>query len=291
MSSAARRARQLRDGLGTGRGAWTPVVVACVLLLALVAGASRPSSTAAAVDCGPAVTVAPSADAWIDQNSSASNKGFDSILKVQSKGPSDNFRALVRFSLPSAPAGCALQSATLRLFAASAGSGRTLQALRLAGAWTEGGVTWSNQPAVTGAAATTTSGTGYREWSVTAQVQAMYAGANDGFSIRDSAESGSGAEQQLHSREKGETPPQLVLGFAPDGSSPPPPPRLRRRPAPPLPAASTAAPAPAASTAAPPPPRRRHRLPRRHGRVRAGRRRGRQCDFTRARGRRQGAEP
>ena len=74
MSAAARLRRQVRDRLGTGRGAWTPVVVACVLLLALVAGASRPGSTAAAVDCGPAVTVAPNADAWIDQNSASSKK-------------------------------------------------------------------------------------------------------------------------------------------------------------------------------------------------------------------------
>ena len=54
---------------------------------------------------------------------------------MQSKGPSDNFRALVRFSLPAVPAGCTLQAATLRLFAASAGSGRTLQASRLAASW------------------------------------------------------------------------------------------------------------------------------------------------------------
>jgi hypothetical protein len=133
---------------------------------------------------------------------------------VQSKAPNDNFRALVRFTLPAVPAGCSLQAATLRLYAASAASGRTLQAWRIAVAWTEGGVTWSNQPAATGTAATTTSGTGYRQWSVTAQVQAMYAGANNGFLIRDAVENNSGAEQQLHSREKGQNVPQLVLTFA-----------------------------------------------------------------------------
>jgi hypothetical protein len=157
--------------------------------------------------------VSAAADAWLDQNSSGTNKGFDSILKVQSKGPSDNFRALVRFTLPAVPAGCSLQSATLRLYAASAAGGRTLQALRLAGSWTEGGVTWSNQPATTGTAATTASGTGYRQWSVTAQVQAMYAGTNNGFLIRDAVENNAGAEQQLHSREKGQNTPQLVLTF------------------------------------------------------------------------------
>ena len=147
------------------------------------------------------------------RTAASTNKGFDSILKVQSKAPNDNFRALVRFTLPAVPAGCVLQSATLRLYAASAAAGRTLQAWRLAAGWSEGGATWSTQPPTTGVPATTASGTGYRAWSVTAQVQAMYAGANDGFLIRDMVESTAGAEQQFHSREKGENPPQLVVIF------------------------------------------------------------------------------
>jgi hypothetical protein len=170
----------------------------------------------APVDCGGPVTVSASADAWIDQNSSSNNFGSDSILKVQSKS-GNNFRALVRFTLPAAPAGCVVQSAKLRLYAASYKSGRTLQALRINAAWTEGGVTWSNQPATTGTAATTSSGSGYREWDVASQVQAMYdTGANYGFLIRDASE-GADAEQQFHSREKGESVPQLVITFAPAG--------------------------------------------------------------------------
>lgn len=65
-------------------------------------------------------------------------------------------------------------------------------------------------------AATTPSGTGWRERSVTAQVQAMYSGANNGFLIRDATEGGAGFEQQLHSREKApDNPPQLVITFGP----------------------------------------------------------------------------
>ena len=48
-----------------------------------------------------AATLAAAADAWIDENSPSSNKGTDSILKVQSKGPRDNFRALVASPCPS----------------------------------------------------------------------------------------------------------------------------------------------------------------------------------------------
>jgi hypothetical protein len=207
------------------------ILIASLLLLALAAAvavgrtpASHSGAFAASVDCGVASTVTPAADAWVDQGSTSNNLGSDSILKVQSKGPSINFRALVRFSLPAVPAGCALESATLRLYTASATTGRTLQALRVAGNWSESGVTWANQPSTTGAAATTASGAGYREWNVDSQVQEMYAGVNNGFVVRDAIENGGGAEQQFHSREKGQSPPQLVLRFMPDGTEPPPPP-------------------------------------------------------------------
>jgi hypothetical protein len=165
--------------------------------------------------CGESITVLADADAWIDQNSSSNNFGTDSILKVQSKAPSDNFRALVRFAQPAAPTGCAVQSATLSLYAASAVTDRTLQAIRIADSWSENDVTWSNQPQTTGDAVTTSSGNGYREWDVTAQVQAMYdISSNHGFLIRDATEGNSGSEQQFHSREKGENPPVLVISFA-----------------------------------------------------------------------------
>jgi hypothetical protein len=114
------------------------------------------------------------------------------------------------------PQGCMIDTAKLRLYAASASSGqRTLQAYRAGASWTEGGVTWSNAPQPTGGAATVTSGSGYREWAVATLVQAMYStGSNNGFLIKDATE-GQDAEQQLHAREKGENMPQLVLTFKP----------------------------------------------------------------------------
>ena len=126
----------------------------------------------------------------------------------------NNLRALVRFNLPTVPTGCILDTANLRLYASSAsGSQRTLQALRVNASWTEGGVNWSNQPATTGTAATTTSGSGWRQWNAQAMVQAMYSsGQNNGFLIRDATES-QDAEQQFHAREKGSEPPQLVVTF------------------------------------------------------------------------------
>jgi hypothetical protein len=170
-------------------------------------------------DCGAPITVFADADSWIDQNSSSNNFGADAILKVRSQGPSDNFRTLIRFALAtSAPQGCVIQSATLRLYAASWTDGRTLQAIRVADGWSENLITWSNQPQTAGPFAVTSSGSGYREWSVAAQVQAMYdTGSNHGFLIRDEIEGELGSEQQFHSREKSENPPMLVVSFTPAG--------------------------------------------------------------------------
>jgi hypothetical protein len=175
-----------------------------------------PTLTATPVaSCTPStVTLSANADAWLDQGSTSSNKGTDSILKVMSKSNS-SLRALLRFNLPAAPQGCVIQSATLRLYAASYKSSRTLQALQVNANWTESGVTWSNQPATTGAAATTNSGSGWRQWNVAAIVQAMYnSDLNYGFLIRDANEN-QDAEQQFHSREKGQNTPQLVITFGP----------------------------------------------------------------------------
>ena len=163
------------------------------------------------VDCGALQTLTATADAWIDFGSPTANKGSDSILKVMSKS-GGNLRALVRFNLPTMPQGCSVETATLRLNAKSASRGRTLQVHRLGGSWTEGGVTWANQPATTGSAVTTSSGLGYREWNVAAMVQGMYTTGNEGFLVRDASED-QDAEQQFHSREESINRPQLVLKF------------------------------------------------------------------------------
>ena len=160
------------------------------------------------------VTVNPVADSWVLQSDAGKNFGGDSVLKLDSKSGS-NARALVRFNLPAIPAGCDVVTARLRLYAASYKDGRTLQAIRLTASWVESAVTWGNQPGTSGAVATTTSGFGYRDWTVTSQVQAMYSpGANNGFLIRDASENGGGLDQSFNSREKPtDNPPQLVITF------------------------------------------------------------------------------
>ena len=166
------------------------------------------------VDCGTSTTIVADGDSWIDQNSATTNKGSDSSLKIRSKGPADNFRTLVHFALPIAPQGCVLEAATLRMNADAAPAGRTLHALGLAGPWSEASVTWANQPATVGAAASVGTGEGYRSWAVRPIVQSMYdTGAAHGFVIRDAAE-GDDAEHGFSTRES-DAPPQLVLRFVP----------------------------------------------------------------------------
>ena len=159
-------------------------------------------------------TASANADSWMNQGSAASNFGTDAILKVKSQSGNSNNRMITRFALPAVPAGCTVTLARLRLYASSSTAGRTLQALRVNAAWAENTVTWANQPPTTGTAVTTTSGAGYREWTVTPQVALMYSGTNNGFLIRDATENGAGPEQSFHAREKApDNPPQLVLTF------------------------------------------------------------------------------
>jgi hypothetical protein len=160
-------------------------------------------------------TTAAEADAWIDEHDPIKNNGDDSTLKVISKSPAENSRAVVRFPLPQAPGGCVVQSATLRVYSDSVPDvPRTLQALRLTSAWGENNVAWGNQPAAAAPAAEAPAGMGYVQWNVTAQVQAMYAFGNHGFLIRHAVENDiGGGEESFFSKEKLENPPQLVVCF------------------------------------------------------------------------------
>lgn len=165
--------------------------------------------------CGATTVVSADADSWIAEDNVGSNFGTDAILKVRSKSPANNFRALVRFSLPPMPAGCQVAEARLQLYAPSATTARTIQALRVVDGWTESEVTWGNQPGTTGVAAIAGSGLGTLEWVVTTQVQAMYSGSNNGFLIRDAADGDvASPEQSFHGREKApDHPPALVITF------------------------------------------------------------------------------
>jgi hypothetical protein len=179
----------------------------------LTSDAGNSFAAAASFCSGSTQTASAEADSWVDQLLPVLNHGSDTSLSVEALTLS-NRRALVRFTLPSIPKHCAVTTATLRLYATAATNGRTLQAYRAAASWTESTVNWSNQPATTGTAATAASGTGYRDWAVTTQVQAMYSGSNTGFIVKDSNEaSPQPRTQTFSSREAASNRPQLVITF------------------------------------------------------------------------------
>jgi hypothetical protein len=105
----------------------------------------------------------------------------------------------------------------LRLYNEAPVAGRSIQALRITAAWTENGVTWSNQPATTGAAAASTSpaSAGWQSWTVTTQVQAMYTSGNQGFLLGDATEgAAAGPVQKYRSRETGVSfDPELIVNW------------------------------------------------------------------------------
>jgi large repetitive protein len=179
--------------------------------------------SAASVTCTPStVTVSAAADATVDQAAASTAFGGDATLKVRAATIlplltllDTNARTLVRFTLPTVPDLCQVTGATLRLHASAAAGGRTLQVLRASAGWTEGTVTWATQPGTTGTAVTAASGTGWRTWTVTTHVTSMYAGTNNGFVVRDAAESPllQSHEQFFDSRTAAADRPELVLTF------------------------------------------------------------------------------
>lgn len=178
----------------------------------------RPTDLPGCREPGPTTLIA-SQDSYVDQNNPTSTSGSSIDLFVLSKttllglGGDDNRRTYVSFALPSLPDACVVTSASLRLFAKTGATGRTIQAFRASGAWSESTLTWNNQPGGTGTAATVASGTGWRTWSVTAHVQAMYSGANNGFMLRDLAENDGivGHSQTFRSSEDTVDRPELIV--------------------------------------------------------------------------------
>lgn len=157
--------------------------------------------------CGGTETLTAVADSWIDQAATNATHGADTTLYVAAANGAVR-RALVNFSLPTE---CAVISATLRMYSATAVHGRTIQVYRAGSAWTEAGVTWATRPASSGTAVTAASAAGWMQWDVTAHVTAMSTGGTYGFIIRDMDEGGGTLKQQVFSSREAANAPELVL--------------------------------------------------------------------------------
>jgi hypothetical protein len=153
------------------------------------------------------VTLTAEADSWINQLSQNATAGSQTTFRAMSLGTNRNRRGLVRFAIPDLPAGCEVESATLRLFAEASRIGRTMEALRVTSDWAEGSVNWSNRPSTAASGVTARAALGWVEWNVTSAVNE---GAERGFMIRDLSENNN-AEQVYTSREGSQNKPQLVI--------------------------------------------------------------------------------
>jgi hypothetical protein len=163
-------------------------------------------------------TVTADADSFVDQGNQTGVSGGTATFLVVTPQVTAVRRTFVRFPMPTVPNRCRVTTATLRIFAESQTAGRTLGAYRAdptVAAWTEAGLSWANQPAHVGTAATTVmpNSDQYVEWTVTALVREVYSAGNNGFVVRDQDETGSGAWQQFHSRSVATDKPQLYVAW------------------------------------------------------------------------------
>ena len=219
---------------GTKLGNMALAAVAAVAIAAIGTGLTGAGFTAqttnsnnswtAALDfCvdGGTQTLDASSDAYVNQALPGANFGTLSDLLVEANVLSLTFltgdkRTLVKFDLPEIPSNCEPVSATLKLYATGVTTGRTIDVYRAGGSWTEGAVTWDSRPAVAGSAASAASASGWINWDVTAQVDAMYSGANNGFIVRDADETALTAKLQTYQAREGvldTQDPELVVTF------------------------------------------------------------------------------
>jgi hypothetical protein len=168
------------------------------------------------------VTLSAAADNSVSQSGAdALAVGGEARLRVVSKmtlpSSPNNHRTFVRFALPNRPVGCALQSATLKLYLDVGYAGRTLDAYLVdpgLPVWGESGFRFSTQPATVAGTAVgfPVVGGGFASWNVTSSVSAQYAGNHNGFQIRDRNEndtSGATIENVFFSRETPDSGPTL----------------------------------------------------------------------------------
>jgi hypothetical protein len=148
-------------------------------------------------------------DSWVDESSPGANKGNTAAIQVQSRA-GKNYRGFIRFDLakcaPTIPGSATVRTALLRLNLSGAPTSgtRTYNINRVTGpcpeasvtCWTEGNLSWSNQPTVAAGVTSTLSlsstatSSVYYAWDVTTDVAAMVAGtaSNYGWRIADAAE-------------------------------------------------------------------------------------------------------
>jgi hypothetical protein len=187
----------------------------------------------------PATTTAV-ADAGVNQLTPTTNSGTATSASIVSS-LNTNQRVYVSFDLTrcrtSIPTTATVTSATLRLFVSVVpATCRTIDVFRSTGSWTEGGITWNNQPlgstvnqpptgnrttslAIGAVSCTNTAANTYYSLTVTSDVAAFVAGSqsNYGWMLRDDAENSALARTMTITTKNAGTlaqAPQLIVVYA-----------------------------------------------------------------------------
>jgi hypothetical protein len=214
---------------------WRVAVVTAALLQAIAPGPAAAAAlaitsadlAASAKTYGAPVTCTlnAAADSYVNKLLSGTNFGTGTTLLV-SPDSTTTERAFIRFDLtgcsPAIPAGAIVQSASLKLSVALLTTAtRTIELRTAQAAWTETGVTWTNQPAAGSITASTSVPSGsiagtVITWTATSDVQSFVTGSssNLGWRMSDSAEGVvAGPTLSLSSREAASGKPQLVVTY------------------------------------------------------------------------------
>ena len=188
-------------------------------------------------------TLTASADSYVSQQQPGRNFRNNTTAEVRSwgSGRGKNSRTFAQFEVSTVPVGSEVLKAELTLCATSVpSSSRTYDVHRVTGSWTEGDITWTNQPgtiALPADSVSTPASPQCMTWSVAADVQAWVTGfTNDGLRVADSSEESSRRQTSVfRTREDGAVSagqPSLYVVYRPcqDTTAPAPPAALAATP-------------------------------------------------------------
>jgi len=164
------------------------------------------------------------ADAYVRSGGGANiNYGGDAQLIVKVDPPDLSRNTFVKFDLTEVKK--YPSSVKLRLYGSREGTNSASQDSVYAVAnttWTEGGITWNNQPALGAKLATTTvrSQLAYYEWDVTAYVQSEFAAGRKivALAVKMDVLPADGLRDNFYSKEAGTNPPRLALASGGESS-------------------------------------------------------------------------
>jgi len=179
-------------------------VIAVLTFIAAFAGLATGTGAATTT-----TTIAATADSYVVSAKPTTNFGTLTPLRVRNQSK----MTYVRFAVPAPPSDQAISRATLQIYSGST-SLCPVEVLRAANdSWTETGITWKNQPGVTGTALASTSWTttGYKSFDVTTVVT----GGDVSFVLRHAAGCTATSDTTLRSREGTSNRPRLVVELSP----------------------------------------------------------------------------